>query len=121
MLRSIDTRLVVVREGVDELLGELPSIRDTAQGVTQLLTELVLLKGMTSNLRRELSSVLEKVTEVANRDTGREQFLLDSSQSTEIQSALPALRQALGRLNVSVPQHQSNFPRNDFKLIYCKD
>jgi hypothetical protein len=115
MLRSIDTRLVV-HEGVDELLGELPSIRETAQGVTQLLTELVLLKGMTSNLRRELSSVLEKVTEVASRDEGVDQSSIsptnlvpDGTQSTGIQSALPALRLALGRLTVSVPQHQSEF------------
>jgi hypothetical protein len=107
MLQSIDNRLVVIREGVDEVLEELPSIRETAQGVTALLSELALLKGMTANLRTELSSVVEKVTEIANLDKASQssktpaERQLHEPQTTRIQSVLPALRKALERLTVS--------------------
>ena len=108
MLHSINTRLVVLHDGVDELLGELPNIRETAQGVAALLNELKLLKLVTGNLRTELYSVLEKLTEVANLDEGTGQpsmsvAELNATQIVGIQGTLPALRQALERLAVSCP------------------
>jgi hypothetical protein len=106
MLHSINTRLVVLHDGVDELLGELPNIRETAQGVNALLNELKLLKLVTGNLRTELYSVLEKLTEVASLDEGPGQSSMSVSEQTAtrivgIQGTLPALRQALERLTVS--------------------
>jgi hypothetical protein len=106
MLHSINARLVVLHDGVDELLGELPTIRETTHGVAALLNELKLLKQMTGNIRTELCSVLEKLTEVANLDQGIGQPAismaeLSTTQMVGIQSTLPALRQALERLTVS--------------------
>jgi hypothetical protein len=107
MLHSINTRLVVLHDGVDELLGELPNIRETAQGVNALLNELKLLKLVTGNLRTELYSVLEKLTEVASLDdegTGQSSVSVSEQTATQIvgiQGTLPVLRQALERLTVS--------------------
>jgi hypothetical protein len=106
MLHSINTRLVVLHDGVDELLGELPNIQETAQGVNALLNELKLLKLVTGNLRTELYSVLEKLTEVASLDEGTGQSSMSVSEQTAtqivgIQGTLPVLRQALERLTVS--------------------
>ena len=68
LLRSIDTELVIVHGGIDEIRGELPTIRETARGLTELLDQVALLKGTTVSLQTELGSVLEKVTELAALD-----------------------------------------------------
>lgn len=108
MLRSIDTELVVVHGGVDEIRGELPTIRETARGLTELLDQVALLKGTTVSLQTELGSILEKVTELAALDRRSSKPAAssydaeeDSIRSAKVQTILPALREALSRLTVS--------------------
>jgi hypothetical protein len=108
MLRSIDTELVVVHGGVDEIRGELPTIRETARGITELLEQVALLKGTTISLQTELGSILEKVAELAALDrrssgpaASSYEAEEDSIRSAKIQTILPALREALSRLTVS--------------------
>jgi hypothetical protein len=106
MLWSIDTELVVVHGGVDEIRGELPTIRETARGLTELLDQVALLKGTTVSLQTELGSILEKVTELAASDRrsskpAASSYEEDSIRSAKVQTILPALREALSRLTVS--------------------
>ena len=108
MLWLIDTKLVVVHGGVDEIRGELPTIRETARGLTELLDQVALLKGTTVSLQTELGSILEKVTELVASDRRSSKPAAssydaeeDSIRSAKVQTILPALREALSRLTVS--------------------
>lgn len=96
----------MVHDGVDELVGELSSIRETAEGVTELLKELTLVKGTTAGLRDELRSIFETVAKLANHGKGAGKSSLSSEsgspQSIGIQRVLPALRHALDRLAVGI-------------------
>jgi hypothetical protein len=112
MLHSANTKLISVNEGVDELLEALPTIRETVQGVNTMLSDLTFLKGLRSSFRSDLGSVLVKVSEMAmsTKESGQaskppSHSDLDCIQETEIQSALPALRQALDRLIVSLQRY----------------
>ncbi|CZR65429.1 uncharacterized protein PAC_15329 [Phialocephala subalpina] len=102
MLQSIDTRFVVLDDGVNKLQGALPDIRETAQGITEILNEVKFLRQMTGDFRTELFSVLGRLFEVANLDKsiGKTSESLDAAQIVEIQNTLPALRHALERLTI---------------------
>jgi hypothetical protein len=97
-----------VHGAVDEIRGELPTIRETARGLTELLDQVALLKGTTVSLQTELGSILEKVTELAAIDQrsskpAASSYDVDegSIRNAKVQTILPALREALSRLAVS--------------------
>jgi len=86
--------MVTVRQGVEDVVRELPAIRDTARKVTTIFEELPITSAKVSNLHDELPTIAGKVTAI------HDDIPAMAGKVTVIHDELPAIRDALDRLAV---------------------
>jgi septation ring formation regulator EzrA len=108
-LNTINIEIVTVRSGLDDVVRELPGIRDTARGVTTMINEMPVLKGEMTALHAELSTVSGTVTTIhdqlpvvsQNVAAINDEIPQIRDNVTIIRDELPALRNLLEQLSVS--------------------
>ncbi|KAH6711915.1 hypothetical protein BKA61DRAFT_677120 [Leptodontidium sp. MPI-SDFR-AT-0119] len=111
ILNGIDTGIVALGDSLAAVVDELPAVRQTAQDVTTLITEILQLRDLTTGLRLELSSISEKVSTL--RDSASTSSGLDKSeasgllQTSAVHTSLPALLHALEHLSMQDDKDES--------------
>jgi hypothetical protein len=85
---------VTVRQGVDDIVKELPAIQDTASKVAAIFDELPDTAAKVSNLHDELPAISDKITAI------HDDMPAVANQVTVIHDQLPAIRIALEQLAV---------------------
>ena len=106
-MNGIDTGIVALGDSLAAVVDELPAVRQTAQDVTTLITQILQLRELTTGLRLELSNISEKVSTLRNHASTSSG--LDKSeasgplQTSVVHASLPALLHALEHLSVSIP------------------
>jgi predicted nucleic acid-binding Zn-ribbon protein len=92
--------VTITRNSVNEVVEELPALRETARGVAALANELSNIKSTTLSIRTELSAVLEKVTKLTEylSQTDEREAVAAEINITE---KLTSLREAIENLSVS--------------------
>jgi len=93
----------IARNSVNDVVEELPTLRETARGVTVLLSELKGIKSNTLSIRNELFAILEMVTRLTNLHIHAQQPTdgIDEDLSNHnFSSKLKALRKGVENLSV---------------------
>ena len=86
--------MITARHGVDDVVKELPAIRDTARKITTIFDELPITAAKVSGLHDELPTISGKITEI------HDDMPAMAGKVTLIYDELPAIRDALERLAV---------------------
>jgi hypothetical protein len=86
--------MITARHGVDDVVKELPAIRDTARKITTIFDELPITAAKVSGLHDELPTISGKITEIYDDMPAM------AGKVTLIYDELPAIRDALERLAV---------------------
>ena len=94
LLREVNLEVVTARQGIGEVVQELPAIRDMARKVTTIFDELPIDALNISDIQQQLPSISGRITSISD------DLLAVASNVTIIHSELPAIRDALQRLAV---------------------
>ena len=97
LLHEINLQVITVRQNIDDVVKELPAIRDTDRRITTIFDELPTIATEVSNIRGELPSISGKITAI------HDDMPAMSDKVTLIYDELPAIRGALERLAVHLP------------------
>jgi hypothetical protein len=99
--------MVTDRQGVKEVVRELPAIRDTARKVTTIFEDLPITSAKVSNLYDELQAISGKINAI------HDDIPALAGKMTVIHDELPAIRDALGRLAVRSMSTVGFYPPTD--------
>src|SRR5271156_6976928 len=92
LLLEVNMQVVTARQNIDDVVKELPAIRDTARQITTIFDELPTTATKVSNLHDELPTISGKITAIHNDMPAM------AGKVTVIHDELPAIRDALKRL-----------------------